>query len=129
MWWGTTNTTNKIPVTARRIPTLNDPVCINGVVSGSDCGLTVVDVNINHTYADGDVLRNGDKGSSPANYDCSQGGDSGGPIVYNHAGTETQATGIGIISGHTDRNSNGCYQWFTGIEEANQVWGGEINFN
>lgn len=131
IWWGSdrVNTSSKIPVTVRRVPTVGDPVCINGVTSGSDCGLTVVDTNINHTYSDGDVLRNGDKGSSSSRYDCSQDGDSGGSIIYNHSGAETQATGIGIISGVTDRGSSGCYQWFTGIEEAIQIWGGNINFH
>lgn len=128
VWWGAVGTTDKIPVTVRRVPTIGDPMCINGAKSGSDCGLVVQDVNINHTYSDGDVLRNGDKAHSSSEADCSRAGDSGGSIVYDHSGAETQATGIGIVSGSTIRATD-CDEWFTGIEEANQIWGGNINFN
>lgn len=128
IWWDGVTSPNKIPVTVRRVPTVGDPICINGVTSGADCGLTVFDTNINHVYSDGDVLRNGDGANSTSEADCSQPGDSGGSIVYNHSGAETQATAEGIVSGH-QTFSIGCAQYFTGIEEAIQAWGGNVKFN
>lgn len=101
------------------------PICINGVTSGADCGLTVFDTNINHVCDDGDVLRNGDGANSTSQADCSQPGDSGGSIVYDHSGAETQE---GIASGHQNF-SIGCAQYFTGIEETIQAWGGNVKFH
>ena len=129
IWWGTVGTTTRIPVTSRTSPTIGDPVCINGMVSGSDCGLTVTHTNISHTYGDGTVLRQGDEAHSSHSYDCSQGGDSGGSVVVDHSGAETEAEATGIISGHTDVDGGACDQWFTGVEEAMQAWGGGLKFN
>lgn len=129
IWWGGVTTTDKIPVTARKVPTVGDDICINGITSGSDCGLTIVETNINHVYDDGDEVINGDYANSTSNADCSQSGDSGGSIIINHSGAETQATGVGIISGHIDYGNIGCAQVFTGIEEAMQAWDGKLKFN
>lgn len=130
IWWNGVSSPDKIPVTARKVPTLNDPICINGVTSGADCGLTIVQVNTNHTYSDGDVLVNGDAANSTNNADCSQDGDSGGSVVLNHPGVETQATAVGIVSGRKIyAGTIGCAQFFTGVEEAIQAWGGNVRFN
>ncbi len=128
IWWGTKDTTNKIPVTARRSPTVGDPVCINGITSGSDCGTAVDATNVAVLYNTGEYVVNGDRAVSTSSADCSQEGDSGGSVVYNHSGAETQATAEGIVSG-SGGGSSGCYQYFTGVEEAIQAWGGNIKFN
>lgn len=124
IWWGTPDTTNKIPVTARRAPTYDDPICINGAVSGSDCGVKIYDTNIPWYYDNGETVLSADVGYSLNSVDCSQHGDSGGSIILNHSGAETQATAIGIVSG-AGHSSNGCTQVFTGVEEAMQAWGAD----
>lgn len=127
IWWGGVDATEKIPVTSRRAPTLNDPLCINGAVSGSDCGVVVVDVNTTCVYGGGDILVNADRAFSSSAADCSQHGDSGGSVIYNHSGAETEAVAEGIVNGHSS-DSSGCYQLFTGVEEAIQAWGGNVRF-
>lgn len=130
MWWGTRTTTNTIPVTARRVPAVGDSICINGISSGSDCGgLTIGDTNIGWTYSNGDHLINADGATSTNSLDCSLDGDSGGSVIIDHAGAETQATGVGIVSGSGPADPVGCVQIFTGIEEAIQAWGGNIKMN
>jgi hypothetical protein len=129
IWWNEVTSPNKIPVTVRRVPTVGDPICINGVTSGADCGLTVQETNISWVYADGDVLINGDGATSTSAADCSQGGDSGGSVVFNHSGAETQATAEGIVSGHVNPSIGGCAQLFTGVEEAIQACGGNVKFH
>lgn len=130
IWWGDRETTNKIPVVARRAPTVGDKICINGVTSGSDCGVTIVDTNVIFYYDKTDEwVFNGDHGISSNDHDCSFGGDSGGSVILNHVGVpETQATAIGIVSGAAHSDS-GCDQYLTGVEEAMQAWGGDLNYN
>ena len=128
IWWGTTNTSNKIPVTQRRAPTFADQLCINGVTSGSDCGIAVSDTNGTWVYSNGEHLVYGDRAYSAHSYDCSQPGDSGGSVVFNHVGAETEATAVGVISG-SGGSGGGCFQYFTGVEEAMQAWGGQLNFH
>lgn len=123
IWWPDNN--SKIPVTARVPPTVSQQICINAWVSGSDCGLGVVYTNENYVYNDGDVLINGDVGFSTSTADCSQPGDSGGSVIIDHSGAETQATAVGIVSGR--ETSDACLQFFTGAEEAIQAWGGHLN--
>lgn len=128
VWWGGVSTTDKIPVTSRTAPTIGDDVCINGMTSGSDCGTVVQHTNVART-AGGETVRNIDVAHSTHSYDCSQGGDSGGSVVVDHSGTETAAEATGIVSGHTNTGDGGCDQWFTGVEEAMQAWGGGLNFH
>lgn len=127
VWWGSVSTSNKIPVTERRVPTVGDWICINGIASGSDCGTTIQGTNINHVYSNNEILQNGDWATSSSTADCSQNGDSGGSVVLDHTGAETQATAIGIVSG----SGIGwmCDQYFTGIEEARQAWSGDVKYH
>jgi hypothetical protein len=127
IWWGTQTTPDRIPITSRKAPTVGDPTCINGAESGSDCGTVITATNITWTANDGTIIRNGDRAHSAYTYDCSIDGDSGGTVLYDHTGAETSAQVIGIISGSA-RPGSGCDQYFTGIEEANQAWNGEVNF-
>lgn len=129
IWWGGTNTTSKIPLTVRRVPTPGDPVCINGVTSGSDCGTNISETNTSWTYQGGDTVINVDDSGSYSVADCAQHGDSGGSVIYNHGGAETQATAIGIVSGFITGGLPDCINVFTGIEEAIQAWGGNIKFH
>lgn len=55
-------------------------------------------------------------------------GDSGGSVIVDHSGAETYAHAVGIISGHSSAAVLGCFQYFTGVEEAMQAWGGKLRF-
>lgn len=126
IWWGTTTTTARIPVSSARVARSGDPVCINGQKSGSDCGLTALSFNTTVVSSDGDVLYPVDEAFSPRTADCSQGGDSGGSVILNHSGPEDSAVAVGIVSGHYE-TERGCIQVFTGVEEAVQDWGGGVS--
>lgn len=129
IWWGSASTTSRIPVTVRKLPTSGDDICINGEVSGSDCGTNITLTDINYTYPGGEVIKNGDAAHSFSAADCSQKGDSGGSVVVNHPGEETYAEAVGIVSGHSETADGGCNQYFTGVEEAMQAWDGHLHFH
>jgi hypothetical protein len=105
---------------------VGNPVCINGMISGSDCGLEITQVNI-AVSIDGVDLKNVDQAHSDSDADCSVDGDSGGSVVVNHPGVETAAEATGVVSGTKQAFLGGCNQIFTGREEAVQAWGGGLN--
>lgn len=129
IWWGAASTTTKIPVTSRTAPAVGNPVCANGAVSGSDCGLKVWKTNTSGTTASGETFRDIDAATSSSQADCPVQGDSGGSIVYDHSGAETAARGIGIVSAYSlGSGATSCVMTFTGAEEAVQAWGGNVKF-
>lgn len=124
IWWGAVGTTVKIPVTSRIAPHFEDPICFNGYVSGSDCGTVIVETNGMYTLG-GEQMKWGDIAESSSVADCPTHGDSGGSIIYNHQGAETDATAIGVVSGFSTTGGD-CTMLFTGAEEAMQRWGGSV---
>src|SRR6476469_3217688 len=122
IWWDGASSPNKIPVVDRSAPTSGDDLCINGWASGADCGITVTltNVRVDNYNNPGVTLRNGDAAHSFSAADCSKDGDSGGSIVINHNGPESNAHAVGIVSGHDDARDGGCIQFFTGVEEGMQ---------
>lgn len=88
--------------------------------------MTIAETNGNFTDGEGRALINVDRAPGGPS-DCSVIGDSGAPVVLDHAGPETQATAIGVVFGAAGGGSSNCTQYFTGIEEAMQAWGGGIN--
>ncbi|MGO4257932.1 hypothetical protein [Marmoricola sp. RAF53] len=125
IWWDGVTSSNKIPVKTRTAPTVGDTICINGYKSGADCGTVVQKTNISYEYPEG-TLRNGDYSYSTNPADCAIPGDSGGSVVVDHPGAETAAEATGIVSGRSVGTV--CYNFFTGIEEAIQAWGGNLVF-
>jgi len=130
-WWGDPNATEKIPVTGRVAPTEGDPIILNGMISGSDRGSLVLRTNIEFTYTSGNTISAGDRAEAFHGYDCPKSGDSGGGVVLDHSGGETQATAVGVISaGNVVPDSATYCQWyFTGVEEAIQAWGGGLIYH
>lgn len=134
IWWGTTDTMDKIPVTARHAPVVADDVCFSGFVSGSDCGLQVYATNTTASVYDGDghftgTARQVDISISIYSYDCPQPGDSGSPVVLDHGGAETFADAKGIVSASGSSPSFPCIMGSTGVEEVVQAWGGDLAFH
>ncbi len=137
IWWDSVST--KIPVTERHAPALNDDLCFSGFVSGADCGVYVILVNQNDVNLyDGSTYlgraRRVDLSYSEYSYDCPQTGDSGAPVVLNHPGAESFADAKGIVSGFFTGDWDGdsdpdCVMVSTGVEEAVQAWGGDLDFN
>lgn len=135
VWWGTVNTTNKIPIVSRIYPERGVPVAINGATSGSDRGLTVARTNVRYRYPNGDVIREIDRAVSPRGSedpdlsDCSVPGDSGGGVALDGPGGETDISLMGVVSGHRVLDTGGCFQYFTGVEEAIEAWGGGLKYD
>ena len=127
IWIGGPLTTNRESITSRTAPFAGLFICAGGAASGDTCGnfrVTSDGTNIDHQYSDGTWLRNGDRAR---NWDSSQGcadaGDSGGS-VFDTNGSATNDEAVGVISGHVTFNDDTCLLFFTGIEEAVQLWGG-----
>jgi len=129
IWDGSATTTDRTFVHIREAPAMGNPVCKAGATSGESCLLT-----INHTNFDFDLgsegwLRNGDSANA-GDSRCSQGGDSGGSVYdWRLFNGNTYAVAVGVISGHKDFVTGGCLQRFTGVEEAVQLWGGDVRTN
>jgi len=127
MWVGGPSTTYREIITSRTAPFAGLYICAGGAASGDTCGnfrVTTDGTNIDHEYSDGTWLRNGDRAR---NWDSSQGcadsGDSGGS-VYDTNTSSSNDEAVGVISGHITYNDGTCLLFFTGIEEAVQLWGG-----
>lgn len=75
------------------------------------------------------TIRSADLSWSGESYDCPIPGDSGAPVILNHAGAETFADAKGVLSGGGYSDASGiCVMISTGVEEAVQAWGGDLNF-
>ncbi|MCU0264062.1 MAG: S1 family peptidase [Candidatus Nanopelagicales bacterium] len=130
IFWGSASTTNSIPVTARIGTITDDEICLNGSRTGTDCaGLYISATNVNITYPSGEVILQGDRAVDVTGDHCPIPGDSGGSVVFDHANqAETEALGIGVISGWYAGTNGGCFAVFTSAGEAVEAWGGELNF-
>lgn len=128
IFWGSPNTSSKIPVIARRVPIVGDPVAFNGFVSGADRGMHIVKTNTKIDNAPGVATRRVDVAVSNSMTDCPYSGDSGGSVILDTAGAEDTATAIGVVSSAAILTyfagvQYDCVMGFTGIEEAIQAWG------
>lgn len=124
VWWGGPYATNRIPVIDRRYPVYGDITCLSGSTSGVRCGANIQYKNVAHVYGSGNIVRNVDGATSNSTLDCPQPGDSGGSVVIDESGSQTEAKAVGIVSGITEFVDGGCTHWFTGLDEAKQAWGG-----
>ncbi|GIF66149.1 hypothetical protein Ais01nite_41840 [Asanoa ishikariensis] len=89
-------------VTARKIPAINDNVCLSGMVTRAVCGLIVN--NLNAELCDAAGCTTGLMRARRANDITVRGGDSGGP-VYQRSGA-SNAVALGMIIGFNDGGRN-----------------------
>jgi hypothetical protein len=102
-----------------RSPVAGDQYCTGGSISGEICGWVVSNAGINHTYTDGQVLRNAVQSSYRQGW-CLQKGDSGGPVYTVRSDGKVAAKGIinGAGGGGSDFYGGAldpCIMWFTDI--------------
>jgi len=120
-----------------RSPVSGDQFCTGGSQSGEICDWTVSNVGINHTYSDGQVLRNGVETSYKQGW-CVRPGDSGGPVYTVRSDGKVAAKGIingakGIINGAGGGGSDyygglldQCIMWFTDIYQPYYAFPGTL---
>ena len=94
------------------------------------CGWTVSNVGINHTYSDGEVLRNAVQSSYKQGW-CIRPGDSGGPVYTVRSDGKVAAKGLinGAGGGGGDYYGGAtdpCIMWFTDIYQAYYAFPGTI---
>lgn len=104
-----------------RAPQNGDQYCTGGRTTGEQCGWVVVNVRINHTNSNGEVLRNVSQGRKQGQ--CTMGGDSGGPTYTVLSNGSVVAKGIhsGTSGGGGDNWGGAldpCYERFTDIWDA-----------
>lgn len=124
IWRGGQSTTGSEPVQSRSAPAVGTYVCKGGATTGDEgcLSLEVRNVNVNWYDPNSPIVKRAiDIAHDDYGY-CSEPGDSGGPIF------RFGIVAVGIISGHTDYAGGGCQQRFTGMEEAVQLWGGNVKF-
>jgi hypothetical protein len=131
LWVGGPATGYREVVATRSAPYAGLFICAGGATSGDTCGnfrVTTDGTNIDHEYADGSWLRNGDRARNwDTSQGCAEGGDSGGAVYDQYSSSSDEA--VGVISGHVTFNDGTCLLFFTGIEEAVQLWGGGPKMN
>jgi hypothetical protein len=131
IWWGPPANSATIPVSSTSTPFVGQHVCTSGTVTGSKCGLVVLNTNTSFMGSPSETIINGDVATS-TNEICARGGDSGGPVVVDHnvGGDETFAVAVGIMSAaNNGSGGDGCNLDFTGIDEAIQAWGGGVKLH
>lgn len=102
-----------------RSPVAGDQYCTGGSMSGEICGWVVNNVGINHTYTEGQVLRNAVQSSYKEGW-CVRPGASGGPVYTVRSDGKVAAKGIisGTGGGGGDYYGGAtdpCVMWFTDI--------------
>jgi len=125
-WVGGPATGFRELITSRSAPYAGLFICSGGAATGDTCGnfrVTTDGTNIDHEYGDGTWIRNGDRARNWDSSDgCAGAGDSGGSVFDRQTSSTDEA--VGVISGHVTFNDGTCLLFFTGIEEAVQLWGG-----
>ncbi|WP_238006829.1 S1 family peptidase [Dactylosporangium sp. AC04546] len=112
-----------------RAPQNGDQYCTGGRTTGEQCGWVVVNVRINYTNSNGEVLRNVSQGRKQGQ--CTMGGDSGGPTYTVLSNGNVVAKGIhsGTSGGGSDNWGGAldpCYERFTDIWDAYYGFPGQI---